>query len=157
MGQKNIMWLALAGVGALVFIGGYVLFRPLGQPSSSPGYSSPSSYSVPPTAPSATRPATPPSTSPEKTATSTVTYRNGVFSPSTITINAGEAIVFQNENSSSLWVVSDPHPVHSDLPGFDARRGMSQGETYSFTFTQKGAFGYHNHLNPGARGTIVVE
>ena len=158
MGQKNIMWFALAGVGVLALIGGYVLLRPSEQPSASPGYSPSSPYSVSPTVPSAVGPAvTPPSTLPEKTETHSITYRNGVFSPSAITIKAGETVVFQNEDSSSLWVASDPHPIHTDLLGFDARRGMNQGETYSFTFIQKGAFGYHNHLSPGARGTIVVE
>lgn len=56
-----------------------------------------------------------------------------------------------------MWVASDPHPQHSDLPEFDSLKAIPQGESYLYTFTQKGTWGYHDHLNPSALGTIVVE
>ena len=57
----------------------------------------------------------------------------------------------------SLWVASNPHPIHTDYSDFDAKRGYAKGERYSFTFFKQGTWKYHNHLNPGEGGVIVVE
>jgi len=73
-----------------------------------------------------------------------------------VSIKKGNTIKFINNSSKAFWPASDPHPVHTNLAGFDARQGLSQGESYSFTFTQEGNFGYHNHLNPGQSGIITV-
>ncbi len=89
--------------------------------------------------------------------TTTVTYTNTGFSPATITIKAGETVQFVNNSSSQMWVASDPHPSHTGLTGFDAKKGYKQGETYSFTFTKAGTFGYHNHLSDSNDGTIIVQ
>ena len=78
------------------------------------------------------------------------------FEPSSISLNKGDTIKFTNNDSQSHWPASNPHPVHTDLPGFDARQGLSQGETYSFTFTKIGIFGFHDHLNPSITGSINV-
>lgn len=78
------------------------------------------------------------------------------FEPSTISINAGDTIKFTNNDSSPHWPASNPHPVHSDLAGFDAKKELQQGESYSFTFTKTGTFGFHDHLNPSNGGTITI-
>ena len=57
----------------------------------------------------------------------------------------------------SLWVASNPHPIHTDYSDFDAKRGYAKGERYSFTFFKQGTWKYHNHLNSGESGVIVVE
>lgn len=115
---------------------------------------------------------TPPTTTATPTATSskvdnapantvsdklTVTATDTGFSPSQLTIKSGETVVFLNQSSSAVWPASDPHPIHTGLPGFDAKHGLAHGESYEFTFVKTGSFGYHNHLNPSTRGTIVVE
>jgi plastocyanin len=56
-----------------------------------------------------------------------------------------------------MWVASDPHPIHTDYSAFDAKQGIAPGDTYSFTFTKTGNWGFHNHLNPSATGTITVQ
>lgn len=87
-----------------------------------------------------------------------VDYDGSKFTPSTVTINAGDTVAFKNTGSSaSVWPASDPHPTHTDYPGFDALKGIAPGGTYSFTFTKTGSWGYHNHLNPAQQGTIVVQ
>ncbi len=87
------------------------------------------------------------------------------FNPSTLTINAGETVTWINNGITPAWPASAFHPAHNAYPGgggcigskFDACRGLKQGETYSFTFNQKGAWKYHDHLSPGDTGTIIVE
>ena len=84
-----------------------------------------------------------------------VTIKNFTFEPSTLTVKAGTTVTWTNQDSTSHQVASNPHPAHTDLPGLDSGT-LSQGQTYSFTFTTKGTFGYHCHLHPSMQGTIVV-
>ncbi len=94
---------------------------------------------------------------PPVSAQNTVTYTDSGFSPSTLTIKKGDAVTFKNMTSGSMWIASSPHPAHTDYPEFDAKRTMAPGETYQFTFTKTGSWKYHNHVNLGKYGTIVVQ
>lgn len=86
-----------------------------------------------------------------------VIYTGTEFSPRVLRIAKGERIEFRNESSGSMWIASDPHPIHTDLENFDSLESLSQGESYFYTFTRLGTWGYHNHVNPAHRGTIIVE
>ncbi len=88
--------------------------------------------------------------------TRTVTYSATGFSPQVLTIKKGESVTFRNDGTAEMWVASGDHPVHSDLPGFDALKNVGQGETYVYTFTQIGTWSFHNHANANHGGTIVV-
>ena len=87
----------------------------------------------------------------------TVTYTDSGFSPSTLTIKKGETATFKNMTPGNMWVASSPHPAHTDYPEFDAKREVAPGETYQFTFAKTGNWKYHNHVNLGKYGTIVVQ
>lgn len=83
------------------------------------------------------------------------------FSPSSLTVKEGTKVVFletsaslEASNSNTMWVGSDPHPTHTAHPEFDQ---LKSGNEFSFTFTKKGTWGFHNHLRPNARGTVTVE
>ncbi len=93
----------------------------------------------------------------EKAKTYTIEITPSGFSPNTLKIKSGDTVNFVNKDSSSHQPASNPHPIHTNYAGFDALKGLAQGENYSFTFTQKGTFGYHDHLNPSVGGTITVE
>ncbi|MBI2669505.1 hypothetical protein HYX14_06710 [Candidatus Woesearchaeota archaeon] len=108
---------------------------------------------------------------PEKKGETFVEITSSGFVPQAITINAGETVTWINAATINHWVASNPHPSHTGYPGsssskcdtaeekttFDACRRMESGVKYSFTFTEKGLWGYHDHLNSGFRGTVVVE
>ncbi len=87
------------------------------------------------------------------------------FTPQIIEINSGETVVFVNNDNALHWIASNTHPTHGDYPEgggclgskFDACGGLKQGERFSFTFNQKGVWTYHDHLNSGLVGTIVVD
>ncbi|MDO8511591.1 MAG: cupredoxin domain-containing protein [Nanoarchaeota archaeon] len=87
------------------------------------------------------------------------------FSPKTITVKAGDTVTFFNEDSNQHWPASAMHPTHNVYPEsggcigskFDACKGLEQGESFSFTFNEKGSWKYHDHLSVSSTGTVVVE
>lgn len=87
----------------------------------------------------------------------TISIDESGFIPSTVTVTTGTMVTFINNGQGPHWPASDVHPTHQNLPEFDAKRGLLTGETYSYTFTKQGSWGMHDHLNPSATGTIVVE
>jgi plastocyanin len=98
-------------------------------------------------------------------ATVTVTYTDNGFSPASVTIPQGGTVIWKNMSSSGVRVSSDPHPLHNGYPTtggcvgstFDACKSILPGDSWPFTFTFVGSWGYHNHLNPSQRGTVVVQ
>ena len=85
-----------------------------------------------------------------------VIYGSLGFVPSTLEIKIGDTVSFKNESGKGMWVASNPHPSHSGTPEFDAGISIANGNSWSFTFTEEGSFGYHNHLNSSQGGKIIV-
>lgn len=96
-----------------------------------------------------------------------VTYGPNGFGPKTVTIQTGQTVTFVNESENAMWVAASKHPVHADYPektandclgsAFDQCTASSIGTSYSFAFNKKGSWNYHNHVNPGHWGTVVVQ
>ncbi len=86
-----------------------------------------------------------------------VTFSDQGYAPNSLRVKAGTSVTFKNQSTTSMWPASNPHPVHSEYPEFDAKHPYSHGESYSFTFARTGTWGYHDHLHPNLRGTISVE
>ncbi len=84
----------------------------------------------------------------------TVTYANGTFTPKALEVKQGDTVNFVNQTGDRMWVASDPHPSHTVFPEFDQK---TSGNNYSFVFTKKGAWNFHNHLNTSARGVVTVK
>ncbi|MEK7638158.1 MAG: hypothetical protein AAB375_01895 [Patescibacteria group bacterium] len=104
------------------------------------------------------------STSPAATAayvprSYTVKLTSSGLSPALLSIRKGDTVTLLNTTDSVFWPASNPHPGHTDCPGFDAMRGLNNGESYTLTFSKVQTCGYHNHLdsaNATMRGTITV-
>ena len=100
----------------------------------------------------------------------TIEMSSSGFNPRTIEINQGESVIFLNTGTASHWPASDIHPTHKVYPGsdikkcgssesvriFDSCKGLSSGESYIFTFTERGNWAYHDHLRPSMKGIIIV-
>ncbi|MEX2033110.1 MAG: hypothetical protein WD889_00930 [Candidatus Colwellbacteria bacterium] len=86
-----------------------------------------------------------------------VVYTASGFSPKTLIVKTGDTVLFKNNSGRDFWPASAVHPTHTLYPEFDAKRAISSGGSYSFTFTRTGSWKYHDHLNPGATGTITVQ
>lgn len=81
-------------------------------------------------------------------------------SPDDLTIQAGTVVSFVNDDTTGHWIASDPHPVHTGLPGFDAGRSIAPGGSYEFTFGQIGRFTYHDNIDPTStkfKGSVTVQ
>ena len=167
----------IAIIVGIVLVGGYFLSKKeTSQPiSSAPSVPQASNQQIVPQ-PSAPEPSnsvvTPPVTpsAPAKKASVpekkvVVTYTDSGYAPSVLAVKKGETIIFKNQSSQSMWTASALHPSHRVYPTtggclgstFDACSGIQPGESWSFKFDLIGAWKYHNHLNPGDNGTIVVE
>ena len=80
----------------------------------------------------------------------TISYKNGVFSPTNLRIHAGDTVRFKNEGIFPIHIVSD------EIVGFDSVGDVPQGSYFAFTFAAKGIFSYHNIKDTSETGTIIV-
>jgi plastocyanin len=71
------------------------------------------------------------------------------FSPNRITIDPGDTVVWTNKDSVQ-------HQVVADQAKFPASPALQANQTYSYTFTRSGSFGYRDAFNQKERGTVVV-
>lgn len=102
--------------------------------------------------------------------TAIITHTDSGYSPKTLTIKKGSTPTFKNESDNQTWPASATHPTHTVYPGssidkcgtaeqskiFDACGALDKGESWSFKFDNVGSWKYHDHLEPGHNGTIVV-
>lgn len=89
-----------------------------------------------------------------------VTFKDGAFSPSPVTVKSGEKLTWKNESDKNIQVASAPHPLHTTNP--ELTNGefvieLAPGQSETVTLTTKGTFGYHDHLNASVFGQVVVE
>ncbi|MDO6730364.1 cupredoxin family copper-binding protein [Marinovum sp. 2_MG-2023] len=82
-------------------------------------------------------------------ATHNVSIKGFAFSPSSLTVAAGDTVVFTNEDSA-------PHTATAENGAFGTGT-LRKGETASFEVTTAGAFDYHCKFHPAMKATLVVE
>lgn len=149
--MANKLWYWVAGA-AIILVGGFLGYRVL----------YPQSVSVEPSASSPPTSSTNPSCLPKDDLSTSVTleYRDRKFfapgateATTTICVPVGGTVTWVNESSEDLWIASNPHPIHTDLSGFDA---LASKSSYSYTFTKADTWGYHNHRNPAVTGAVIV-
>jgi LPXTG-motif cell wall-anchored protein len=80
------------------------------------------------------------------------------FQPGSVTISAGDSVVWTNTGAA-------PHTVTDDNGAFDSSPNcpnslsdcMQPGDSYTHTFSSAGTFDYHCKVHPNMTGTVVVE
>ena len=87
----------------------------------------------------------------------TVFYKNGTFSPTNLRIRRGDTVRFENQGLFGIHIISDPHPEHNDLSGFDSVGSIPQGGIFTYTFAVPGIFGYHNERDTNEGGKIILK
>ena len=83
-----------------------------------------------------------------------------IFSPSTVTVQAGETVTWTRGDSGPHDVVFDTGPEGVDLDALSHRAYIKKkGEAVSSTFTTPGTYSYYcaPHKSIGMKGTIIVE
>jgi plastocyanin len=71
------------------------------------------------------------------------------FTPKTVTIEFGDTVSWTNKDAGA-------HQVLADQLTFPTSPVLAQNQTYSYTFTKSGNFGYRDALHTNHRGTVVV-
>ena len=77
-----------------------------------------------------------------------VTIKNFGFEPSNLTINAGDTVVFVNEDGA-------PHTATADNGSFDTGN-LRRGQEASLSFSAGGTFSYFCAVHPRMKGSITV-
>ncbi len=85
-----------------------------------------------------------------------VAVTNIGFEPQTVTIKAGQRVVWTNKSGASVTVNSDSHPTHLLWPFLNLGQ-FADGSSVSVVFEKAGKYTYHNDLNPSQTGTVIVE
>lgn len=99
-----------------------------------------------------------------------VTYTDSGYSPNTVNIKAGTTVTWRDQSSEGMWTASDVHPAHTlydetslkehctnpTSNTFDECRTVQPGSSWSFDFNKIGTWKYHNHVDPGMVGTVIV-
>lgn len=171
--QKIILW-ALAVV---IIAGGWYLYSAKGS-AQAPSESSETpaqetadtdadaQVGVPPVVPAAKPNTEAAATPPAGALAQVIAYTDAGFSPSSVTIKKGQTIRWTDNSVSNVWPASAVHPEHGAYPqksssdclgsSFDACRGLSQGESWDFTFDHAGNWKFHNHLKASQTGVVNV-
>lgn len=88
------------------------------------------------------------SNSSNSVATNSVKISNFAFDPANITVKAGSAIAFTNNDGTN-------HTVTADNGKFD--QSVSSGQTATITISDPGTYTYHCSIHPSMTGTIIVQ
>jgi len=82
-------------------------------------------------------------------ATATVRILSTKFTPASVTITAGDAVTWRNDDTKNHQVVANGGQFASPI--------LAPGKTYSHTFGSAGRFAYHDALHPTLRGSVTVK
>ena len=85
----------------------------------------------------------------QRAATHTVIMEAVAFQPPTITVNAGDTVMWTNKDAF-------PHTATAQDKSFDSGE-IAAGKSWKLVAKQKGTFGYVCAYHPTMKGTLVVK
>ncbi|MFH1169562.1 MAG: cupredoxin family copper-binding protein [Chloroflexota bacterium] len=97
----------------------------------------------------ATTPPAPQPGAPQTAPSVEVNIQGFAFTPDSITIPTGTTVTWHNNDGV-------PHTVTANAGQFDSG-SISRGQSFSYTFNQKGAYDYHCTIHPSMTGKVIVE
>src|SRR5579885_3181815 len=75
-----------------------------------------------------------------------------IFSPSSITIQAGGVVVWLDNSDAPHTVTSDPGAPSA----FNTTQNVTQGKTFALQFNQAGTYHYHCNIHPTTMKAVVT-
>lgn len=87
----------------------------------------------------------------------TIEMTNLGFIPTVVRARPYDTITFVNHDSAAHWPASNPHPTHTDCPELDPLRPLLATERYAIAFQATKTCGFHDHLQPKFKGTLIIE
>ncbi|HEY2062663.1 MAG TPA: plastocyanin/azurin family copper-binding protein [Amycolatopsis sp.] len=79
-----------------------------------------------------------------------VMMQNYAFSPASLTVNAGDTVTWTQHDTAPHNVVTTSAPVAVHSPE------LSQGQSWSYTFTTPGTYSYYCTVHPDMRAQVTV-
>ena len=89
------------------------------------------------------------SSNPPAAAGNAVSVANFAFAPATLTIKAGTAVTWTNNDTTT-------HTVTADDGSFDSGH-LSGSASFTFTFAKAGTFTYHCAIHSSMTATVTVQ
>jgi plastocyanin len=86
-------------------------------------------------------------------ASSSVQILKDSYAPASITVKVGDTVTWSNVDTTP----GNGHTVTSSGRGPLKSASMSQGGTFSYTFSAAGSFQYYCAIHPDMTGTVVVQ
>lgn len=90
-------------------------------------------------------------------AVTTITRNASSFTPSSVTITVGDQIKFVNTSGVSIQPSSNPHPDHTNYTALNMSVIANNSSSTTGVLNNVGTWGYHDHLDDGVTGTIVIQ
>ena len=90
-----------------------------------------------------------PAPAPAATEDTTISIREFMFSPISLTVTAGTTVHWKNLDA-------EPHTVHGVDTNFRSN-AMDQNESFAYKFDQPGTYRYVCSIHPQMLGTIIVK
>jgi plastocyanin len=150
------------GVIFLLFVMALII---MGGPDSTPEQAAGTVEQGQYTEPTGVQPAPPAAPASAATGEHVIQYTASGFSPASVAAKKGDIVKFLNMHTQDMWPAVDPHPSHTGYSGssscgttaFDACRPVLPGSSWSMQLAESGTWTFHDHLNPGAKGSITVQ
>ncbi|MFF2148825.1 plastocyanin/azurin family copper-binding protein [Kitasatospora sp. NPDC058190] len=126
------------------------------QPSTAPTATGAAQPSTAPTATASMPPMTMPASAAAQTpagapaATDSVAIKNFAFAPAAITVKAGTTVTWTNQDTDAHTVTSQ------NKAGALNSQALNTGQSYSYTFTTPGTYGYLCTIHPFMTATVTV-
>jgi len=83
------------------------------------------------------------------TSATAVHIKDDAYNPATLTVHAGDIVLFVNDDD-------DAHTVTARDGSFDSK-GLDTHQSWQHTFTKPGSYAYFCELHPFMKGTIIVK
>ena len=80
-----------------------------------------------------------------------ITIKSFSFSPQEMTVKQGTTVTWMNQDPVPHTIVSD-----AGAPEAISSEPISQGASFSFTFTKPGTYPYHCSIHPSMTGSVIV-
>ena len=85
----------------------------------------------------------------------TVSYVNGIFSPTNLRVRVDDSVAFRNKSSATIKIIPDAEDA--EIVGFTASGDLVPNAVFTHLFLSAGVFNYANANSPGEQGTVTVE
>lgn len=83
------------------------------------------------------------------------TYTNTGFEPLSLSVKSGTPISVINNSSKKMQFSSNEHPTHQQNTKLNLK-SIEPGESTTFTPTENGTWGIHDHIDSAKSATLIV-